>query len=483
MPMVIRHAPVVLGGAAAGAGIWLILRAPDLIAFGVTLWLIMAVVVLWRPEAVVSLVALAVPAASFHQSLVASTPLGNLTLVQALTFSLALFFGMVRPRQATEGLTSPLGVVGGTFGIAGVISALANGSFSSLYWVINLGGLLVAMSILLTSRYRQSPRSVDGWVISTALVVALSVLIEQALGAHVAWVPTEAAKVDVLQFRPSGTAGNALLAGAVCAVVFALALSWETRGAKLFLLVLTGVFAMAGFATLSRSAIVAMIAVAVVVAFRGAGAARSQRFIRAAVITIGLPALAWLWLGASNLVANRLGGQTFGGRSDSQRWFSLSYAFDLLRENPWFGVGLGGFKRMTQHGVFRGSLATADNFLLTLLVELGVLGLLVICVTVWVVTTARKRMREHGQAPGSVLALVALVVTALFFDAFYHDPMILLLAVAILKATSPASTGDVNDQGGSDARHHSMGEITTSASGRGAARPATGSPVWAAMNP
>lgn len=435
MSLVARYCPWVLAGVVASAGFWMLLHAPDLVAFGVAAWIVAFIVVLHRPEIVLTFAALVVPAGSFHPSLVGHTPLGNLTVVQGLALSLALPFALLRPQAAKEGLRGPVAILGYAFALAGFVGAVANGEPSALYWVVNLGGVLVAFSILLTTRYRTNRRSVEGWVIAGALAIAASVLLERALGAHVAWVPMEAPKIDALQFRPSGSAGNSLLSGAVCAVMFAVSVTSPVARRWVGTLIIAAGFAIAAVVTLSRSAILAVAVVVGLLALRKS-TIRTERVARLAALLLVVPAFIWLWLGASDLITKRLGGQTLGGRSDAQRLFTLNYAIDLFRADPWFGLGLGGFKRVAQDTVLGGSLATVDNFFLTLVVEVGVFGIIVLATGIASIILSR-RARGRESPLGSALPLVAIWVVALFFDAFYHDPMIFLLAIAVLRATTP----------------------------------------------
>lgn len=379
-----------------------------------------------RPEVVVALTAIVVPTANFHPTLLVPSPIGQLTPPQIVIFVSAAAVLLARPSRLRPALRAAPGVVGAAITIAGTISAVLSGDPVAMYWVINCGLLLIALSVILGDRYRANQRGVESWILLAGLVLAASVIAEMLVGQQIAWFGVPAPAPNAVIFRPAGLTGNGLVSGAVLGIILALLLT--SQSIRRFRLVAGAVLLVAIFGTLTRSAVIAAattLVLFVLIPPKGMNRLRRSRF---AVATLGIPVFLWLY---QTQVAG-LEARLVGGVADLNRLEALRLAFDYFLRHPVVGLGLGGFKRV---GLAAYGTETADNTLVTLAVELGVIGVVLIFIAMMRV----RRIRITSRAPGSLLPLVMWGVVALFFDAIYHDGPLFLLAVALLRSSLPMS--------------------------------------------
>ena len=431
----------VLGALLAVGGALLAVRSP-LIGLVVLLGIPATALAARRPEALLSIGALLVPASSFHPSLRILSPLGIVTPFVIVAVLTGIVYVAVHPRALRWGVRSPLGTIGLAVIALGSISAVVVGRASGMYWVLNGGVVLLMMSVVLTPRYAESPRSVERWVLLCGLGLAASVLVEALLGNHVAWVPAEQIPRDYLVFRPSGTPGNALLAAGIVVCILALWMNsgWG-RGKALLLPV--GVLVVAATVALSRTALLAVAVLLLLFVVRQPPSGRSMALSRWFVLLVGIPTAYWLFSRSFVGIEERLGGQSFANASDSGRLRNLDLAWTQFADHPIFGLGLGGFKEFA-YGIYgtgaQSNWATADNFYLTILVELGFLGVLGAAFCVVIVARRRRELRCAGTPAGSLIPLAAVGIVSLFFDTMYHSPMLFLFAVSMIVATTSSAT-------------------------------------------
>ena len=386
-----------------------------------------AVLALRQPEVLLVSAALVVPSGAFHAELRVNSPLlGDITPLSAVLYLAGIALLLIAPSRFAYGLHSAPGIIGIALAIAGAVSAISVAETAALYWVVNGGVALVVMAGLVAQRYRESPARLEAAVFVAAWVLAASVLAEALVGHAIAWLgTTPRISADPL-FRPGGLIGNPVVAGCALAVITALRLSSTSIARLRYLQALF--FSIAALVTLSRSAVLLLLVV--IAAF--ALAESSGRLGRRLSVSLGgLAALAALLA----IVGADLRERTQDGVSTTLRLANLELAAQLSLNAPWFGLGFGGFKRYALAYVYpieQASLATVDNAYLNALVELGVFGVAMLALGACVVFLVRRRVGGQGDP----LPLLCWLATGLFFDHVFHESMLLLLCVCLLKATN-----------------------------------------------
>lgn len=395
-----------------------------------------------RPEVVLTAAALVVPAGSFHPSLAAVTPIGNLNPFTVTVLVAGTFYAATKPGALSRGIQSAPGVVGVATMVVGSVAAMAAWQPAAVYWVVSGGLVLVLVSTTLVDRYQQRPGTVICALTVGGLISAASILWEQAQGRHIAWTAGDPVPVDFLTFRPSGLAGNSLLASATLAVVLAIVVTSE-MAIKVRLLIGTTLVA-AIMATLTRSTMIAAaLAVLGFLVYRH----RKHRWMataRLAILFLGVPAaIAYYWTQA-DLIAQRLGGSMWSNDSDLARTENLQIAWGQVTAHPIFGLGFGGFQRygLGVYGSEHASLATADNMYLTAMAEVGMFGCLAFVLVAVNLNGIRVKRVRRGQVAGRLAPLIVVAVLSLFFDSLFHDGMLYLFAVSLLIAVPPEHLPD-----------------------------------------
>lgn len=382
------------------------------------------------PELLLVGAALLVP--SGHIVPVLRVPLASayVTLSQALALLLGIM-ALLRLSNRRDALRSAPAIAGWALIVAGTTSAVGSSSpIAAMYWTIALGLALVALGAVLGPRLQSARRAVHLTLISIGGIVATITVLEatwnRALlnGFFIASLPGYQA--GGAAFRPRALIGNALVLSAALVVVYALVLT--TPYLSRLRLPLAMLFGLAIYFTLSRSSMGVLGLVTILYMISRRTAFRERLLMTVA----GVPTLLY----GFNVVLPKLvlRGQ---GESADIRELRILDAWELFRNNPLVGVGLGGYKRLGPEFIRQPNApTTADNMYVTLLVELGLVGavlLLFAAISVW-------RARRSGH---SALPLLAVVVNGAFFEFLYHDATLVLFAIVLsdwsigLKAPRP----------------------------------------------
>lgn len=279
-------------------------------------------------------------------------------------------------------------------------------------------------------------RSVDGWIVVVQGVVIgatiSGVVALIAVGTGVDLGPTLALpgltdQGSVLSsaleraggVRPQGMAGHPLELSAVLTVAFPMAVSLmigeRMRGGRWWIWgAASTILLVAAVATISRSAIVGMVAALVVMAWRWPAKQVAVALLTAvagiaAAVVVGVPMITRL----AEVVTGGSDDNSLGSRANG-----IDYALSVLPDHPWFGQGAGTYDPAVQ--------PVLDNQYLTRLVEAGVvglLGLLVLLAGAWCMAAmARRRFLDSGRtaeaeiANGVLGALTAVAVIGLILD-------------------------------------------------------------------
>lgn len=397
---------------------------------------ILGLISLKRPEIILVMAALIVPSGSFHPALRLGTPIGQFSPFQVIVWVSAIVVCVLEPRRLLLALRTVPGEVGLAITVVGLITAVLAGDILALYWVINLGLLLIALTALLCTRYPKERAIVERWLFIGGTVLALSAIAEYLLGHYVFWfgVPFD----EPFLFRPAGLSGNALLTGAILATILAFRLTTTATSGVRF--VTTGVFLLAIGATFSRSGLLGAAFAIVCFVFARPEARTKLRSARAASLLLGVPALVMIYI----WIAPELSARLSGGISDAGRVANLNLAWEQFKLHPVTGLGLGGFKRYAFSVYGEGSLsATVDNAFLVMLSELGLVGFIAFTIVFFRARARRRRLRVvKGGIVGSAIPLATLGVVSLFFDSNFHDAIQFLFVLSLLSATTalrPAS--------------------------------------------
>ena len=175
---------------------------------------------------------------------------------------------------------------------------------------------------------------------------------------------------------------------------------------------------------------------------------------------VGLAAVAMVTVGfsAPQVRENLLDESRRGlDRATSGRWGLIEDGARIALDHPLEGVGLGSFKRQyAERTGLRGeepARAASHNTPITVAAETGLpgLALLIWLVAVAVATALRRagKRRLTGRVSLFIaLALTAIAVHSLFYDAFFEDPMSWgLFALAALTAAAVASASEPDQEG------------------------------------
>jgi hypothetical protein len=410
----------------------LLLRSPEL-----SLVLPVAVVVGWvawrAPEFVLVPSALLIPSGHFVTRLqIHVGSHGYLTIFQVVGF-FVFFVSFAHGRfRGCRSAGSPFMVA---FVVAGVLAAIGSGAFEqSMYWVLNTGLLVGALTYVFAGRLKEDPRSVHLTVVFVGTVLACVSLFEWRLHHallesfyreyYSAYVPGSSAA-----FRPPALTGNPLTTSASVAITFAVALT--TPYLKKWRWVPLVLLAGGAFVSLSRSSI-ALIVVAIgtfaLTGWADHDAERSRRRHRLLILGVPVLVVATAWVVPH--VSNRLGGvSVFSADGRTQNGET---AWHIFTSDPRpTGIGLGGYKRLetAQPGANAALPTTVDDQYLTWLVELGPLGLGIVAVGAWL------SWRRRARAPGSVIPLLIVIGAGFAFEMLEHDSTTMLFAVTLAMAT------------------------------------------------
>jgi O-Antigen ligase len=158
-------------------------------------------------------------------------------------------------------------------------------------------------------------------------------------------------------------------------------------------------------------------------------------------ITIGLIAAGAVGLLA--VVAVALRGNSANRVSD-ERSHLIRLGWRVIRRHPLLGSGLSGLPKAAVAGTahpFRVKGAASHTTPVTVAAELGPVGFLLYLWVLGAMTAAGARIRGAGPVPRVLLAaLIAIFASSLFYDSFFEDPTMWLLA-GFLAGTSMAAAG------------------------------------------
>jgi hypothetical protein len=155
-------------------------------------------------------------------------------------------------------------------------------------------------------------------------------------------------------------------------------------------------------------------------------------------------------VGLLAVLAVALRGNSAARVSDS-RSHLISLGFRVIRHHPLDGAGLSGLPTAAVAGTahplrIRG--AASHTTPVTVAAELGPLGFALYLWVLGALTAAAVRIRGAGPVPRVLLAaLVAIFASSLFYDSFFEDPTMWLLA-GFLAGTSMAAAGGAGEAAG-----------------------------------
>jgi putative inorganic carbon (HCO3(-)) transporter len=131
-------------------------------------------------------------------------------------------------------------------------------------------------------------------------------------------------------------------------------------------------------------------------------------------------------------------------RVSDERSHLISLGWKVIRHHPLNGTGLSGLPKAAVAGTahpFRVKGAASHTTPVTVAAELGPVGFVLYLWVLGALTAAAVRLRAAGPVPRVlVAALVAIFASSLFYDSFFEDPSMWLLA-GFLAGTSMAAAG------------------------------------------
>jgi hypothetical protein len=131
-------------------------------------------------------------------------------------------------------------------------------------------------------------------------------------------------------------------------------------------------------------------------------------------------------------------------RVSDERSHLIRLGWRVIRNHPLLGAGLSGLPRAAVAGTahpFRVKGAASHTTPVTVAAELGPIGFLLYLWVLGALTSAGVRIRAAGPVPRVLLAaLIAIFASSLFYDSFFEDPTMWLLA-GFLAGTSMAAAG------------------------------------------
>lgn len=382
--------------------------------------------------------ALALPTGMNFPSLRIPTPFGQFSAFHVLALYGAMVVVVRHPQRFGAAVTTPLGMIACTYAAMGTLSAAFAGAATSLYWVITGGVLLMALAVLLSGPYSSNSKGVLQWTVVAGVVLASSVLIERLAGGPMAWLPASTGSADPRFFRGSGLVGNPVVAGAALAVVFAILIKARPFLAQAVNVGCAIVVGAGAVATGSRSALGGVGLALLAVTFSRREAIERRALMVFAGILFGI-----VFLSQLESIADRLGGSLTDNVSNAVRERNLSLGWSVFRDNPVWGIGLGNYRAFTSEqavvavpGGPARALNQIDNTFLTLLAELGGVGVLAIVMMLLFVACSR-RPRSRGGRTAMLAPLITWFGVSYFFDALYHESMLVLFVVVFLMWRPP----------------------------------------------
>ena len=130
-------------------------------------------------------------------------------------------------------------------------------------------------------------------------------------------------------------------------------------------------------------------------------------------------------------------------RVSDDRSHLIQLGWRVIKHHPLLGAGLGGLPKAAVAGTahpFRVKGAASHTTPVTVAAELGPIGFLIYLWVLGALTTLGVRLRGAGAVPRVLLAaLVAIFASSLFYDSFFEDPTMWLLAGFLAGASMVAA--------------------------------------------
>jgi putative inorganic carbon (hco3(-)) transporter len=329
-------------------------------------------------------------------------------------------------------------------GAALPLAAFAAFSAISLFWTVDLHQAAVTMCFFylpfafMAMRVGQLGWSPDGLRAAFLAQVGLAILfgavaLWQEATHHIFWNPSvEVSNAYRSFFRVNSLFWDASVYGRFMAVTIVLCAGVAVyRGISLPLGAAMA-FMFAGlYFTYSQSSYFALAAGAVAL-----GAGLWPRRVTIALVAAGAAGLAVV-------VAVALRGNSASRVSD-ERTHLISLGWKVIKAHPVLGAGLSGLPKAAVAGTahpFRVKGAASHTTPITVAAELGPLGFALYVWVLGALIEAGMRLRGAGAVPRVIVAaLVAIFASSLFYDSFFEDPSMWLLA-GFLAGTSMAAAG------------------------------------------
>jgi putative inorganic carbon (HCO3(-)) transporter len=428
-------AAAIFGLIAAGVGAWIVLRVP---------WALAIAVLACAPARI------PVHVGSTQANLL--LPLYAVVVVAAIALAWELYGDDVRSRELGP-LAWPLALFIGWNGLSFLWSQdVRQGAIELLFFILPFGLLAVALARLVWSR---------SWVLSIYIQLTVMGLVFAVIGVvqyetrNIFWNPK--VRVDNA-YAPSGwfyrvnsvfydpsIYGRFLVVAILASVVVLL----RRRGDPLWAVAtaLTIGITWAGLLpSFSQSSFVALL-VATTLGAVFAWRWRSLALVAVAVLALGLAGL------ASPAVRHKLEGKTSSSlsRATGGRSTLVSKGVKVAVHHPVFGVGVGGFRHayaVLAHLRGKNPKAAASHTTpITVAAETGVPGLLLLAwLVVAALAVAFRRLGRGFDGTARLafgLALVAILVHCLFYNALFEDPTFWGLLALVVVGARADSVADV----------------------------------------
>jgi len=348
--------------------------------------------------------------------------------------ALATLYDIVRDRE--PGL--PRGAAALPLAAFAVFSAI------SLLWTVDLHQAAVTMLFFylpfafMAMRIGQLGWSPDGLRAAFGAQVGLAILfgavaLWQEATHHIFWNPSvEVSNAYRSFFRVNSLFWDASVYGRFMAVTIVLCAGVALYRGLSLPLAAAMAFMFAGlYFTYSQSSYFALAAGAIAL-----GAGLWPRRVTIALVAAGAAGLV-------AIVAVALRGNSAARVSDD-RTHLISLGWKVIKAHPAIGAGLSGLPKAAVAGTahpFRVKGAASHTTPITVAAELGPIGFALYVWVLGALTAAGVRLRGVGPAPRvMVAALVAIFASSLFYDSFFEDPSMWLLA-GFLAGTSMAAAG------------------------------------------
>jgi len=423
-------AAAVFGLIFAGAGAWIVLRFP---------WTLALAVLACVPARI------PVHVGSTQANLL--LPLYGVVVVAAIALAWELYGDGVRSRELGP-LAWPLAVFIGWTGVSLLWTEdVRQGAIELLFFVLPFGLVTVVLARLVWSR---------AWVLTLYVQIALMGLVFAVIGIvqyetrNIFWNPK--VKVDNAYapsswfYRVNSVFYDPSIYGRflVVAILASLVILLRRRGDSLWAVAaaLTIGITWAGLLpSFSQSSFVALFVAATV------GAVVVWRKPAYVLVAVGVVALLLVGI-ASPTIRHKLEAKSSLSHETSGRSTLVSKGVKVAEQHPLIGVGVGGFRHAYAQLVhLRGKepkAAASHTTPITVAAETGLPGLLLLAwLVVAALAVAFRRLGRGFDGTARLafgLALVAILVHSLFYNALFEDPTFWgLLALAVVGARADAA--------------------------------------------